>query len=230
MVSTGGRSSGLWQMATDPKYAPGQIVDGKLICGAKKKNLEPCGAPPLKGGKRCRNHGGASQQAKAAADRRLAEMEAQRELDKAVVTLGLPQDIDPGKALLDEIARTYGAVKWLEAKVRELEPDQLVWGVTQTEVGVGPEGLIDKTTEKAEFNAWYRLYCEERDRLSRVAALALKAGIEERRIKLAESQGDLVAQAIRSILDALNLTPQQLELVPVIVPQTLRSLGEITAQ
>ena len=148
-------------------------------------------------------------------------------MTSAVKTLGLAQDIDPGKALLDEIARTYGAVKWLEGKVQELEPDQLVWGKTQTEVGFGAEGPIDKTTEKAEFNAWYRLYSEERDRLARVSALALKAGIEERRVRLAESQGDLVAQALRRILDALNLTAEQAEMVPVIVPRELRALGEL---
>lgn len=90
-----------------------------------------------------------------------------------MVTLGLPQDIDPGKALLDEIARTYGAVEWLEAKVRELEPDQLMWGITERQMGSGKDGPIDTTTENAEFNVWYRLYCDERDRLSRVAALAL---------------------------------------------------------
>lgn len=199
-------------------------------CGAKKRSGGECHAPAMKGQKRCKRHGGGAPQSKAAAERRLAQAEAERELEAAVTTLGLPQDIDPGKALLDEIARTYGAVKWLEAKVRELEPDQLVWGKVSHREGVGPEGPVDVTEHKAEFNAWYRLYCEERDRLARVAALALKAGIEERRIKLAESQGDLVAQAIRSILDALNLTPTQLELVPVIVPQTLRSLGEVTAQ
>lgn len=198
-------------------------------CGAKKRSGGECAAPAMKGQRRCARHGGKSPQAKAAAERRLAEMEAQRELDNAVTTLGLPQDIDPGKALLDEIARTYGAVKWLEGKVRELEPNELVWGRVSHEIGIGPEGPIDKVTDKAEFNAWYRLYCEERDRLSRVATLALKAGIEERRVRLAESQGDLVAQAIRSILDALNLTPAQLELVPVIVPQTLRSLGELSS-
>jgi hypothetical protein len=198
-------------------------------CGARKRNGDSCAAPAMRGQKRCARHGGKSPQAKRAAERRLQEHEAQRELENTIVTLGLPQDIDPGKALLDEIARTYGAVKWLEGKVRELEPEELVWGRTQHEIGIGPEGPIDKVTDKAEFNSWYKLYAEERDRLARVSALALKAGIEERRVRLAESQGDLVAQAIRSILDALNLTPAQWEQVPVIVPQALRSLNEITA-
>lgn len=183
----------------------------------------------MRGQKRCARHGGKSPQAKAAAERRLAHAEAERELENAVTTLGLPQDIDPGKALLDEIARTYGIVQWLQAKVRELEPDELIWGKVSHRSGVGPEGPVDITEHRADFHAYYQLYLTERKHLVAVSAAALKAGIEERRVRLAESQGDLVAQAIRSILDALNLTPAQLELVPLIVPQTLRSLGEITA-
>jgi len=181
----------------------------------------------VKGAKRCWRHGSKAPQVANAAAKRVKAAEAKEIMERAVVTLGLPQDIDPGKALLDEIARTYGAVLWLEGKVRELEPDQLVWGKAQHEEGFNDKGNVDVTTHKADFNVWYRLYTEERDRLARVASLALKAGIEERRVKLAESQGELVAQAIRSILDALHLTPEQAELVPVIVPQTLRSLGEI---
>lgn len=72
----------------------------------------------MRGQKRCARHGGKSPQAKAVAERLQAEVVARRELDNTIVALGLPQDIDPGKALLDEIARTYGAVCWLEAKVR----------------------------------------------------------------------------------------------------------------
>ncbi|KQN99680.1 hypothetical protein ASF21_12800 [Arthrobacter sp. Leaf234] len=149
-------------------------------------------------------------------------------MKKAIVTLGLPQDIDPAKALLDEISRTYGTVLWLQAKVRELEPDQLVWGLVEKQDGIGPQGPVDVTTERAEFNAWYQLYLGERKHLVAVTTAALKAGIEERRVRLAEQQGDLVAAAIRSILDALNLSPSQWELVPTVVPQALRALGELT--
>lgn len=104
-----------------------------------------------------------------------------------------------------------------------------MWGLTERQFGIGKDGPIDVSNEKAEFNAWYQLYLGERKHLVAVTTAALKAGIEERRVKLAEQQGDLVAQAIRSILDALQLTPAQWKQVPMIVPNALRSLGKLTA-
>lgn len=212
-------------MPADPRFAAGQVVNGRTICGAKTKAEKPCGLNPLEGGTRCRKHGGSSPQARKAAEKRIAEEKAQDIMEKAVQTLGLPIDIDPGKALLNEIARTYGAVMWLEGKVRELSPDELIWGVTQTDKGVGPQGPVDTETSKAEPSAWYVLYMNERKHLVTVTTAALKAGIEARRIKLAEDQGMLVAEVLRKVLDALNLTPEQQALVPQIVPQQLRLLA-----
>lgn len=212
-------------MASDPRFAAGQIVNGRTICGAKTKAENPCGLKPLDGGTRCRKHGGSSPQARRAAEKRIAEEKAQDIMASAVRTLGLPKDIDPGKALLDEIHWTAGHVAWLREKVQELEDEQLVWGKTQHEDGIGPQGAVDVTTEKAGPSVWYELYMKERDHLAKVCALALRAGIEERKVKLAESQGALVAEAIRAILGALNLTPEQQALVPQIVPQQLRLLA-----
>jgi hypothetical protein len=65
---------------------------------------------------------------------------------------------------------------------------------------------------------------DAQDRLAKYAAAALKAGVEERRVKLAEDQGALVARVIRSILDQLNLTSDQQALVPEVVPAQLRLL------
>lgn len=169
--------------------------------------------------------GGSSPQAKAAAARRVAEQEARDTMTRAVRTLGLPIDIDPGKALLDEIHWTAGHVAWLREKVQELEANDLVWGRTQTDNGIGPQGPVDTVTEKADPNVWYQLYLKEREHLAKVCALALKAGIEERKVKLAESQGLLVADVIRRILGALGLTPEQQQLVPEIVPRELRALA-----
>lgn len=212
-------------MAVDPRYAPGQIVDGKVICGAKKKNTDPCGTSPIRGGKRCGNHGGKAPQVQAAAARRVAEQEAQETLAKGVRTLGLPKDIDPAKALLDEIHWTAGHVEWLRGKVQEIEDDDLVWGKVLHREGIGPEGPVDVSDHKAGASIWYELYMKERDHLAKVCSLALRAGIEERKVKLAESQGLLVAEVIRRILIALGLTPEQQLLVPEIVPRELRALA-----
>lgn len=244
-------------------YAAGQIVDGRTICGAKKRDADKCAAAPLKGAARCRNHGGNSPQALAAAARRIAEQEAQEIMSKAVVTLGLKdRDIDPAKALLEEISWTYAHVQWLRAKVQELTENQpplvrgteeryeftddgdtrfteandesgnpnahaLVWGQTEYRDKTGGDDAGQTVVEQAGLNIWYQLYMKEREHLAKVSALALRAGIEERKIKLAESQGELVAAVLQRILNALNLSSDQWEQVPVIVPRELRALASL---
>lgn len=216
----------------------------------------------MKGGKRCKRHGGASPQAKAAAARRLAEQEAQEIMAKAITTLGLKgKDIDPATALLEEISWTYAHVQWLRAKVQELTENQplvrgteeryeftddgdtkftagnsesanpgahgLVWGQTEYRDKTGGEDAGQTVVEQAGINIWYQLYMKEREHLAKVSSLALKAGIEERKIKLAESQGELVAAVLKRILNALDLSPAQWEQVPVIVPRELRALASL---
>lgn len=228
-------------------------------CGARKRNGDPCGASPIKGGKRCVRHGGKAPQVLAAAARRLAEAEAKETMVKAVRTLGLPIDIDPGKALLDEIHWTAGHVAWLRDKVQELDSfdkltrgtedrmvtdrngdedwvpgtdesgnpgaHALVWGQTEYRDKTGGDDAGQTVVEQAGINIWYQLYLKEREHLAKVCSLALRAGIEERKVKLAESQGLLVADVIRRILNALGLTPEQQLLVPEIVPRELRALA-----
>lgn len=194
-------------------------------CKGTNRAGEPCKLPPLKGGVVCRMHGGAAGQVRAAAARRTAEAEASAEMGKAVRTLGLPIDIDPAKALLDEIHWCAGHVAWLRSKVQDIADKDLVWGRTQTDNGIGPQGPVDMSTEKAGANVWLELYNQERDRFHRVCALALRSGIEERRVKLAESQGDLVAAVVNRILNRLNLSPDQWSAVPIIVPEEFRAIA-----
>jgi hypothetical protein len=55
-----------------------------------------------------------------------------------------------------------------------------------------------------------------------VTKAAISAGIEERRVKLAEAQGALLNDVIRRILARLDLTGEQSALLPVVVPEELR--------
>jgi hypothetical protein len=64
------------------------------------------------------------------------------------------------------------------------------------------------------------------ERAGRWAKTALDAGVDERRIQVAEDQGMRLANAIRAILDRLDLTEQQRVLVGRVVPEELRRAGQ----
>lgn len=225
---------------------------GRQACAKHKSkrdpdgNLVPCGQPPITGTDACRFHGGSAPQVRRAAAVNAAEAEAARQ----VATLGLRLDVSPTDALLEEVQWTAGHVAWLRQRVQELGPQVdsiesnldgseaqltsrhpnhakhgLTWGTKQWTDKHTDDGGETTSIEAAGPSVWYQLYAKERDHLVAVCSAALKAGVEERRVRLAEQQGDLVAEVIRRILDALNLTPEQQQLVPVVVPQQLRLIA-----
>jgi hypothetical protein len=182
---------------------------------------QPCLNRPIKGGSVCASHGGRSPQVRAAADRRLAEREALLALE----TFGLPRAVSPQDALLEEVHRTAGAVEWLGAVVAGLERDEVTWGMTRVKDGGDDRG----TTHEAGVNVWVKLWNEQRAHLVKVCSAAIAAGIEERRVRLAESQGQLLASVVSAILGDLQLTDQQQELVQTVVPRHLRAVAALEA-
>lgn len=74
-----------------------------------------------------------------------------------------------------------------------------------------------------------QLEAAERDRCVRFAKTAHDMGIAEHQIRVAEQQGQLLANVIQRVLGALDLTAEQRALVPDIVPRELRALtGGVT--
>ena len=210
----------------DPQYAPGQIVDGKVICGGKKKKSpDPCAAPPIKGGTRCTRHGGSAPHVQAKAKERIIEENARGILGR--IDPAAPRE-HPVETLLNLIRSKNAEVQWLRARVQSFTEDELVWGLTEHKTGVSVEGPVDVETYKAEVNVWYRLLREAENQLANWITSALRSGVEERKVRLAESQGMAVAGVIRKVLDGLNLTPDQVAMVPTLVPNALRELtGEL---
>lgn len=207
----------------EPAYAPGQEINGKLICGAKKKTSDPCGSSPVPGGTRCGRHGGNSPKAKAAATQRMAEQEAREILGHIDPTA--PRE-NPAEMLLNLIHGKSAEISWLRRKVKAQTDEALVYGLTERQEGIGPQGPVDMTTHKVEQNIWWKLLREAENQLASWTSMALRAGVEERRVRIAEQQGNLIAQAIQTILDGLQLTPTQAKLIPQIVPAALRELTE----
>lgn len=152
-------------------------------------------------------------------------------------TYGLKVETTPEAAILDEVQWTAGHVAWLRERVQEIEAtpaafdpddpdsvqalrDSLTWGVTKRKTGGDDHGV----TEEAAPHIWLRLYQQERAHLVKVAAEAIRIGIQDRQVKLAEQQGALVARVLHAILDGLELTAAQKALALKVVPEQLRAL------
>lgn len=185
-----------------------------------KQSREQCKRNAVPGMGTCAVHGGKAPQTIAARDKREREAQARADAQRFAAR----SDIHPADALLELVQYQAGIVDYWRARVEDVTDEDLEWGTTQHREGSGPEGPIDVITKEAGPHIAYRLLVEAQDKLAAYAAAALKAGIEERRVKIAESQGAAVAGAIRAILDALRLTPEQAELVPRVVPEQLRLL------
>lgn len=203
--------------------APKSPRRDKPKCGAKKRQgvgncTRPAGwGTDHAGTGACKLHGGSTGDHKKAAAKELAR--------RAVDTYGLPREVAPEVALLEEVHRTAGHVAWLSQVVAAFDKDELVWGIVEeVDKGSGEFTGLDRTSRSVP-NVWLDLYHRERKHLTDVCKTALSAGIAERQVKLAEQQGALIAQVISRILDDLNLSAEQRALVPEVVPRQLMAVA-----
>lgn len=191
------------------------------LCGARKTDGsgETCKHPAGWGTDHngigaCRKHGGTLPN-----HRRKAQVIKAQD---AVVAFGLPRNINPVKAILEETQRTAGHVAWLGQQVASLKSDDLVRGITR--VQVLPDGS-KATTVEAAVNVWVKLYQEERRHLVAVCKAGIDIGLKEIEIHIAKKQGELLAQVITAILGDLSLTKRQEELVSKVVPKHLQAVA-----
>lgn len=158
-----------------------------------------CGKAPIAGGRVCPTHGGAAPQVKAAAAARVHE-EAQR---LAAEKWAPHSPMSPGQALLEEVSRSAGIVAWLEARI-------------------SVSSFLPGEAATPELLEWFQ---KERDHLRKVCGDALRAGVEERRVRIAESQAAQLVTVIRGVLRDLDLTTEQQAKIPEVVPRHLRLLA-----
>lgn len=206
--------------------------NGTPSCKAHNtRTLKPCRAYPVPGGTVCIRHGGVTQATGAAVTR--ARQNATAEY--AVNMLGIVDfDITPTEALLQEVRESAANVAFLRARVQELVGEQdlddpnhpLIWG-QKSEKDVSASQFPGTDEEHgAGAHVWFQMYQSERERMVRAAQMALRAGVEERRIRLAEMGADVIVGRIRQILNALNLTPAQLQSADTVVPLQIAALAQ----
>ena len=140
---------------------------------------------------RCDRHGGATATHLRHAQKQWAAA--------AVLKFGLPRKIDPHTALLEEVHRTAGRVAFWEDWARGQNPADLVWGMTVQQEGDGKLVGSFKQYEAAP-SVILKLEAEERKHLVRVCAEAIRCGIEERAVKVAEQEGQVFFRMLTLVL------------------------------
>jgi hypothetical protein len=182
--------------------------------GGVKKDGSPCDRPAgwgtdHQGIGRCKLHFGNTAQ-----DKRKAEVEvARRECEM----LGIPVEVDPGEALIRELWEAKGNVAFYRHLVQQL-PTHPVAAKRIEKIGGPEDGEIEyepampgvyaptfhvsgRATGEAKPHILVQLYNDERKHLAAVAAAALRAGVEERRLRMAEEDaGQIFAAQVKALV------------------------------
>lgn len=161
-------------------------------CGARTRSGGSCGRPAgwgtdHAGSGRCKLHGGRTPSGRLFAQREQAA--------EAVRVYGLPVEVDPHTALLEELARTHGYVLWLDRQVAQLDLD----------AAYGPVGGGESSYPRQEPHVWIVMLGQERDRLRQIAKTCHECGVEERRVRMAEQLAQVLAVAVGGILRDFGL-------------------------
>lgn len=209
-------------MPRDPGGARWCEEHGRFECTKNRKRGGLCHGSRITGIDKCRMHAGQSGE--------LAKWRGAAAV--ATATLGLPREVDPGQALLEEVHRTAGHVAWLGVQVAGLERGDVVWGVveeTDRPFTYGEDGSQTgggtETKRKAVPNAWVVLYQQERRHLAAVSKAAIDAGVSERVVNVFEQVASSYVQVLERVLERLELTPEQRVRVPDVVTGELRAIA-----
>lgn len=191
---------------------------GELICGARKKSKRGGTLCSLPAGHRtdhpgwgkCSYHGGNTPALRTSA----AKYVGGEVIDKMTMAYGYgsPVDLNPVEALLQEVRRCGGHVAWLADRIS-------MWEMADS------DGNLSKPITEVQ-QQWIDLYHKERANLVKVSKTALDAGVNERKIRLAERQGEIMINALNAAFEQLGLTREQRKLLPVIMPAVLRAAAE----
>lgn len=167
---------------------------------------QPCKAWSIKGGTVCIAHGGKAPQVRAKAAIRVE-----------LSSWGLGEaHSDPGEVLLRLVTQSARRVQEYSAAIAEAVEE---YGLE--DALIGDAKVYNPSTKTIEKVGEYirgltQLEFQERDRCAGFAAKAVAAGLDKRRVELAERQGALIGELLRAVLNdpALGLTAAQRRAVP----------------
>ena len=180
-------------------------------CRAHNRKGKPCGIAPLAGQLVCKMHGGKTPGAEEAGQTRQAIAQAMT-LASRIVAYDGDDPETPEEGLLREVRWSGQVAKALGLACESLQDRDLIG----RGVGGGEQLAV-------LMQAW----ANERVVHAKMCKLAIDAGIDQRRIDLAESQAGMVVAAMMSMLTSprLGLSADQITEGKIVAAQVLRELG-----
>ncbi len=172
------------------------------FCGAEKRNGGKCTLPAgwgtvHKGAGHCKLHAGSAPSSVVKGLVQLARRDA----------LMGPLSIEPQDAILECIRISAGEVAYASERIAELQASEFVGNPKHTLVRKTDEDTVQEVrSDPPALHVWIVVRQQAMDRLVQYSFAALKAGIEERRVRLAEQQAMLIAQAIHGVLRELGVS------------------------
>jgi P27 family predicted phage terminase small subunit len=183
-------------------------------CTGQKHGGGEChGIAPV-GLDRCRRHCGTNVQRDV---RHIAAVEEQRN-----PLAGNPLDISPGEALLWRVRVLSGEVQRLDDIVAGLERDEVVWGAIEEVNEEGGETSSHKARAGARIHSWVLLREMRERQLQSACESALRAGIEERMVRIAETDGAMILSVIKLISQRLGYADDPR--IITVVPEAIREV------
>lgn len=184
------------QRDKDKKPGTRKAAQERGFCGAKKRNGEICQMRAGMGTDHpgigyCHHHGG------------LVASHRLNAIQKEAVFMGAPKEINPLDALLWCIKITAGEVEWLSDQLKELKESD--W-TKDTIVG-------------EQLHIWAKERQIAVARLARYSTDAVKLGLDERRVRLAEQYGNSIGRLLKGVLDDLmpHIDPAGIKKIPEII-------------
>lgn len=210
-------------MTSDPMgpAAPmGPHADGKPAgkggcTGKSKRTGLRCDAWVIKGTDKCPAHAGKSR------SKAIAEGAVRTDLLRWIP--GTPL-VDPAEQYLRLITQSAHRAQQLSVELEGIvaASGSLQKALTADSYAATENGGSVKTGEYVR--ALTQLEMSERKFCADMCAKAIAAGLEDRRVRVAEQTGALLAGVVQAILGDLGLSAEQQQLVPTVVPARFREI------
>lgn len=209
---------------------------GRLECTKNRRaGRGPCHKMATRGTNACDLHSGYSRAVtRAQGEARITAWNAQGQnpnIDAGMAVLGVLQMTWLRLSAYSELLRRQVVIQGDEADQVDLDDADFsnASGLIGYRYGAaGKDGNIYRQTE--EVRALVMLEAAERDRVVKYAKTAHDMGISKRLTELAEKWGDVVAVKIATMLDALELSPEQASRVPMLLESHLGAIDMNTIE